>query len=95
MPRKPSRSVRRTQVKVRQFTYTVRIHPADDDEGGYWAEVPALPGCNTQGETYEQTLAHARDAIRGYLRMLIKLGEPIPSEKQPKRTITEAVKVVV
>src|SRR5947209_3198408 len=64
--------------------YSVRIHPGDPDERGFWAEVPALPGCNTQGETYEQTLANAKEAIEGYLKMLIKLGEPIPLEKQPR-----------
>ena len=78
-----------------------RIHyrslftPADPDEGGFWAEVPALPGCNTQGETYEETISHARQAIEGYLRMLVKLGKPIPTEKQPKRTTVAAVKVAV
>jgi predicted RNase H-like HicB family nuclease len=77
------------------YTYTVRVHPADPDEGGFWAEVPTLPGCNTQGETYEETLGNAKDAIRGYLQMLIKLGEPIPTEKQPKRTVTELVRVAV
>jgi predicted RNase H-like HicB family nuclease len=80
----------------RTHTYTVLIHPGDPDEGGYWAEVPALSGCNAQGETYEDTLADVRQAIEGYLCMLTKLGEPIPDEKQPKkRTITAAVRVTV
>jgi predicted RNase H-like HicB family nuclease len=78
-----------------EHTYTVLIHPADADEGGFWAEVPALPGCNSQGETYEQTIEHTRQAIEGYLRMLVKLGKPIPSEKQPKSTTITAVKVAV
>ena len=78
-----------------EYTYTVIIHPADADEGGFWAEVPALSGCNTQGETYEQTIEHARQAIEGYLRMLIKLGKTIPTEKQPKSTTVTAVKVAV
>lgn len=78
-----------------EYTYTVIIHPADPDEGGFWAEVPALPGCNTQGETYAETIAHARDAIEGYLKMLVKLSEPIPIEQQPKATTVTAVKVSV
>lgn len=78
-----------------EYTYTVVVHPADADEGGFWAEVPALPGCNTQGETYEQTIAHAQQAIEGYLRMLIKLGRPIPAEKQPRAKTVAAVKVAV
>ncbi len=94
MPRrKASQSVR---VNVRpSHAFTVKIHPADPDERGYWAEVPALPGCNSQGDTYEETVANAKQAITGYLRMLVKLGEPIPAEKQPRRTTIETIKVAV
>ncbi|WGV24440.1 type II toxin-antitoxin system HicB family antitoxin [Halotia branconii] len=41
------------------------IHPAE--EGGYWAEVPALPGCVTEGETIEEVIANLKDAIEGWL----------------------------
>jgi predicted RNase H-like HicB family nuclease len=41
------------------------IHPAE--EGGYWAEVPALPGCITEGETMEEVMANLKDAIEGWL----------------------------
>lgn len=41
------------------------IHPAE--EGGYWAEVPALPGCITEGETIEEVMANLKDAIEGWL----------------------------
>jgi predicted RNase H-like HicB family nuclease len=41
------------------------IHPAE--EGGYWAEVPALPGCITEGETMEEVLDNLQDAIEGWL----------------------------
>ena len=83
---------RTARLKTRsEHTYTVVIHPADPEEGGFWAEVPALPGCNTQGESYEQTIANARDAIEGYLRMLVKAREPIPVEKQPKSKTVTAV----
>jgi len=43
----------------------VVVHPAD--EGGYWAEVPALPGCFSQGETMEEVLANIREAIACHL----------------------------
>jgi predicted RNase H-like HicB family nuclease len=78
-----------------EYTYTVIIHPGDEDEGGFWAEVPALAGCNTQGESYEETIANAKKAIEGYLRMLQKIGEPIPKQKQPRKTTVAAVKVAV
>ncbi|BAZ01189.1 hypothetical protein NIES37_51880 [Tolypothrix tenuis PCC 7101] len=43
------------------------IHPAE--EGGYWAEVPALPGCITEGETMEEVLSNLKDAIEGWLEV--------------------------
>ena len=43
----------------------VVIHEAE--EGGYWAEVPAIPGCATQGETMDELLANLHEAIEGCL----------------------------
>jgi predicted RNase H-like HicB family nuclease len=65
---------------VQTYTYTVVIHPADPDETGFWAEVPALPGCFTQGETIEEVIANAKDAISGFVQVLIDEGEPVPVE---------------
>ena len=45
----------------------VLIHAAE--EGGYWAEVPALPGCVSQGETYDETLGNIRDAAECWLEV--------------------------
>ncbi len=41
------------------------IHPAE--EGGFWAEVPALPGCMTQGETMEELRANLKEAVELWL----------------------------
>ena len=41
------------------------VHEAE--EGGYWAEVPALPGCVTQGETMDEVQANLREAIELWL----------------------------
>jgi predicted RNase H-like HicB family nuclease len=41
------------------------IHEAE--EGGFWAEVPALPGCSTQGETMEELTENLKDAIALWL----------------------------
>ena len=43
------------------------IYPAE--EGGYWAEVPALPGCITEGETMDEVLVNLKDAIEGWLEV--------------------------
>jgi predicted RNase H-like HicB family nuclease len=48
----------------------VVIHEAE--EGGYWAEVPALPGCATQGETFEELLKNLYEAVEGCLAVEVE-----------------------
>lgn len=57
----------------------VRVHAAD--EGGFWAEVPALPGCVSQGETFEETLKNVREAVVGWLEVTAENAEDV-SEAQ-------------
>ena len=52
-------------VNVTFVTLKVLIHKAE--EGGYWAEVPALPGCVSQGETMDDLRANIHEAIEGWL----------------------------
>lgn len=58
--------------------YTVIIHTAE--EGGYWVEVPALPGCFSQGETIDEALANVRAAIELHLESLKEEGQEIPRD---------------
>ena len=62
--------------------YTAVLTP-EPDEGGYSVAVPALPGCYTPGDTLEEALENARDAIRLYIDDLEAEGEPIPVESAP------------
>lgn len=48
------------------------MHEAE--EGGYWAEVPAIPGCATQGDTMDELLQNLREAIEGCLS--VDVAEP-------------------
>jgi len=48
-------------------------------EGGYWAEVPSIPGCATQGESFEELLGNLYEAVEGCLS--VDMGDPAPSEK--------------
>ncbi|HUT02412.1 MAG TPA: type II toxin-antitoxin system HicB family antitoxin [bacterium] len=48
----------------------VVVHEAE--EGGFWAEVPAIPGCATQGETLEDLLSNVREAIEGCLSVEVE-----------------------
>jgi predicted RNase H-like HicB family nuclease len=58
--------------------YTVILHEAE--EGGYWLEVPALPGCFSQGESVDEALKNGRDAIRSHIEALREDGQAVPSE---------------
>jgi predicted RNase H-like HicB family nuclease len=55
-----------------------RVLLEQDEEGVYLAEVPALPGCVTQGATREEALLNVREAIAVYLESLEAHGDPIP-----------------
>ncbi len=48
------------------------------EEGGFWAEVPAIPGCMTQGETFEELLQNLYEAIEGCL--LVEVETPLDDE---------------
>ncbi len=44
------------------------------DEGGYWAKVPAIPGCVSQGDTLEEVKANILDALEGCLSVLEEMA---------------------
>jgi predicted RNase H-like HicB family nuclease len=58
-----------------------RIFLRKEPEGGYTVIVPSLPGCITYGETVEESIKMARDAIELYLESLRAHGEEIPDEQ--------------
>lgn len=55
-----------------------RVLVEQDEEGIFVAEVPSLPGCLTQGETRQEAVENAREAIAVYLESLEAHGDPIP-----------------
>ncbi len=61
----------------------VVVHEAE--EGGYWAEVPAIPGCATQGETFEELLQNLYEAMEGCLSV------PVAEPKKPGKVLEIAV----
>ncbi len=67
--------------------YTIILEP-DTEEGGYTVTVPSLPGCITQGETIEQCIERAQEAIAGYIESLRISGEDIPEETERPQMIT-------
>lgn len=55
------------------------VHEAE--EGGYWAEVPSLPGCATQGDSFEELLQNLYEAIEGYLSVDLESLEVMDNAK--------------
>ena len=58
--------------------FKVIVHEAE--EGGYWGEVPAIPGCVSQGETLEELMANLHEAIEGCLS--VEIAEPRPDARE-------------
>lgn len=54
----------------------VLVHEAESHEGGYWAEVPALRGCVSEGETLDEVRSNIIEAIEGYLEALTDSRRP-------------------
>jgi len=58
--------------------YTIIIHPAE--EGGYWVEVPTLPGCFSQGESIGEAMRNIKEAIELHIEGLMEEHESVPIE---------------
>jgi antitoxin HicB len=95
--RQPPRHPKKVRARVkspgsaRTYTYTATIEPAE--EGAYFVQVPALPGCFTQGETWNEAVANAQEAIECYLESLAKHGDAIPVEPHGPRQVTALIQV--
>jgi predicted RNase H-like HicB family nuclease len=63
---------------MKEYNYTVILEKEED--GGYHAFCPSLPGCHTQGDTYDEAMDNIRDAIKLYIESLKTHKEPIPAE---------------
>lgn len=72
---------------MKALNYRVILESAE--EGGFTVTVPSLPGCISEGDTKEEALKNIKDAIKGYLKVCKKYGDPIP----PSDVIEEVVKV--
>jgi len=60
--------------------YTVLVYK--DEEGGFWAEVPSLPGCYSQGETVEETMENVKEAIEAHMTALKDDLQEIQTNKE-------------
>ena len=78
-----------------KHAFIVLIIPGEPDEGGYWVQVPALPGCVTQGETVEEALVNSKEAIEAYILSLNDRGLPVPEERLATAGLISTVTVEV
>ena len=67
------------QLSQKILEYTTIFEPAE--EGGYVVSVPALPGCISEGDTFEEAVTMIKDAVQGYLAVMNDQGKEIPQEK--------------
>lgn len=63
---------------MKRYRYTVIIEK--DEDGIYIASCPAIPGCHTQGDTYDEAMANIKDAISLNIAARRDVGEPVPIE---------------
>jgi len=63
---------------MKTFNYTIIFEKEDD--GGYHVFCPALKGCHTQGDTYDEALTNIQDAMKLYLESMIENHDPVPEE---------------
>lgn len=76
-----------TMEKQGYLDYKIEIQKLSDDEGGgFLAIIPELPGCMSDGETYEKALANAKDAISCWIDTARELGREIPNPKLHEST---------
>ncbi len=75
---------------MRDFEYTIVVH-LDPVDSGYPVTVPALPGVVTEGDTIEEAIAMAKDAISLYVEDATAHGESIPVEGQSVKIVNVRV----
>ena len=59
----------------------IKIVVHEAEEGGFWAEVPAIPGCATEGETMDDLLRNVHEAIEGCLSVDVEEPKPGGNER--------------
>jgi predicted RNase H-like HicB family nuclease len=59
----------------------IKIVVHEAEEGGFWAEAPAIPGCTSQGETMDELLRNMHEAIEGCLSIDVTTPEPGGTER--------------
>lgn len=69
-----------------------RVYPAiiHEEEGSYWVEFPDLEGCNSIGDSLEECMVNAEEALGGYLAVLLENGDEIPKASRLEKIRTKS-----
>lgn len=65
----------------------IKVIVQDAEEGGYWAEVPSIPGCATQGESFEELLKNLYEAVEGCLSVDISPSQVAEHDRICERAV--------
>lgn len=60
--------------------YNYKVVVEECEEGGFYAECPAFPGCHVEGETYEETMKEMKEAVRAFIDDNLLRNEELPSD---------------
>ena len=71
----------RYHADVKFYSFEIIIEKEEDDEG-YLAYSPTLPGCFSNGKTIEEARTHVRDAVQQHVESLLAHGQPIPQNEK-------------
>ena len=74
-------------------TYQYTVIFEQDEDGIYVVDVPALPGCHSEGRTLKEAEKNIREAILCYLEGLQVVGEEIPIEQPTRLPLAKAIQV--
>ena len=74
---------------VQLLSYKVVLEPCE--EGGYTVFVPSLPGCISEGDTFDEAIENIKEAIKGWIGVSKEYGDEIP----PSDVIIESVQVAI
>ena len=77
-------------MSQREYAYSILLDP-DEETGTYTVTVPALPGVVTQGNSVDDAIAQAREAIQVHIEGLLADGKPVPEERERPLVVTVRV----
>lgn len=66
-----------------KLSYEIKVRQLGEEEGGGWfAEIPLLPGCMSDGDTIEEAVTNLYDAKKAWIETALALGRPVPEPSQ-------------